>query len=67
MSINTKGEIIVDHAERECVSAFLCGLKVFILCNINTPPVQVYHLPICYVAQNLANWLICVAGDKKGE
>lgn len=62
VSINSKGEVIVDHTERECVSTFFCGLKVLILCYINAPSIQMYNFPICYVAQDLANWLICVAG-----
>lgn len=62
VSINTEGEVVVDHAERECVSAFLRGFKVFILCHINAPSIQVHNLPISYVAQDLADWFICVAG-----
>lgn len=62
VSINTKREIIVDNTERKCVSAFLGGLVVLILCYINTPPIQVDNFSICDVAQDLANGLICVAG-----
>lgn len=62
VSINSKGEIIVDHTERECVSAFLRGLIVFILCHINAPSIQGHNIPVCYVAQDLADWLICIAG-----
>ena len=62
VSVHTEGEVVIHNCQGQSVFAFLARLRVRILLHVQLPAIQMDHLPIWDVAQDLADWLVGIPG-----